>query len=54
MESFLVREVTPPQGCKLMLPAGDGIKLAAALNNSFIKQAELMAYTVKKVKPPII
>ncbi len=45
---FLVREVTPPQGCKLMLPAGDGIKLAAALNNSLVKQAELIAYTVKK------
>ncbi|MGC9054505.1 MAG: LysM peptidoglycan-binding domain-containing protein, partial [Candidatus Hydrogenedens sp.] len=45
---FLVRGTTPPTGCKLMLPAGDGTKLSAILNNPSIKQAEVVAYTVKK------
>lgn len=45
---FLVREVTPPQGCKLMLPSGDSIKLAEVLKNPSTRQTEFIAYTVKK------
>ncbi len=45
---FLVRGTTPPNGCKMMLPAGDGKKLLALLSNPDIKQAEVMAYTVRK------
>lgn len=45
---FLLRGTTPPTGCRLMVPAGDGIKLSAVLNNPSIKQAEVVTYTVKK------
>lgn len=45
---FLVRGTTPPTGCKLMLPAGDGTKLLAVLSDPSIKQAEIVAYRVKK------
>ena len=45
---FLIRGTTPPTGCKLMIPAGDGSKLLAMLNNPSIKQAEVITYKVKK------
>lgn len=45
---FLVRGITPPTGCKLMVPAGDSTKLMAVLKNPSIKQAEVVAYKVKK------
>lgn len=45
---FLIRGTTPPIGCKLMLPAGDGVKLSSLLNNPSIKQAEIVSHTVKK------
>jgi len=44
----LIRGVTPPQGCKLMLPAGDGVKLAKVLDDPSLKRTEFIAYTVKK------
>lgn len=45
---FLIRGTTPPTGCKLMLPAGDGLKLSALLSDPAIKQAEVISHTVKK------
>lgn len=45
---FLIRGTTPPTGCKLMLPRGDGIKLSALLNDPSIKQAEVISHNVKK------
>ncbi len=45
---FLIRGITPPNGCKLMVPAGDGVKLASILSTPTVKQAEVLTHIVKK------